>query len=121
MGPETVSGFSPEKLMFDPSFQYLHQYPDALFIINDTLPDQDIKKLLSCFDASEWFFLGINSGLPWLKVHIDVVETSCMRSVIKNLSEFILVPASQNSAFGIVKLSEPDRYAVLHKPLERDA
>lgn len=119
-GPESVSGFSPRNMMFeDPLFQYDHQYPEAFFVMPLSLPDKDVHKLLSCFEGANWFFLGLEIfPLRWLKITIDTKETACLRSIIRSVRGFVLIPSSQTSAFGVVNLREPDRYAVLHKPLE---
>ena len=84
-----------------------------------SLPDEEVRKLLSYFEDASWFFLGLEA-FPhrWLKITIDTKETACLSSIIQSVRGFILIPASQKSAFGVVHLRESDHYTVLHKPLE---
>lgn len=119
-GPESVSGFSPEKMMFDDSgFQFGQKHPKALFTISLSLPEEEVRRLLSSFEGADWFWLGLET-LPdrWLKISIDTSETVCLRSIIQSVRGFILIPAHQKSAFGIDNFHKTDRYTVLHKPLE---
>lgn len=119
-GPECVSGFSPEKMMFDDSgFQFGRQHPEALFTMSLSLPEEEVRRLLSSFGDADWFWLGLET-LPdrWLKISIDTSETVCLRSIIQSVQGCTLIPSHQKSAFGIDSFHKSDSFAVLYKPLE---